>query len=178
MVARSLGRGEFSAKDGGQRPRPPPNVAQLRPETARFDMVRYSFGVPEISRLPEGFLLDERYRIGNLLSVGGMGAVYEASHTLLQKPVAIKVLRTDLPSSDLMIDRFRREAIAASAIGHENIVQVTDMGITHDGTAYLVMELLHGRNLGDAIRAEAPFAIERSCRIAVDILRGVGAAHE
>ncbi len=123
-------------------------------------------------------MLDDRYRIDSLISVGGMGAVYAGHHTLLQKPVAIKVLRSDLPGSELMVDRFHREAIAASAIGHENIVQVTDMGITREGMPYLVMELLQGHNLGDAIRTSAPLEVERSCRIICEILRGLGAAHQ
>jgi serine/threonine-protein kinase len=122
-------------------------------------------------------MLGDRYRIDELLSVGGMGAVYSGTHTLLQKRVAIKVLRSELPGADSMLDRFRREAIAASSIGHENIVQVTDMGVIPDGTAYLIMELLIGRSLGDAIESEGAFTLERSCRIAGEILGGLGAAH-
>ena len=121
-------------------------------------------------------MLDDRYRIDELLSVGGMGAVYAGHHVNLDKRVAIKVLRTDVPGVNLL-DRFRREAQAASAIGHENIVQVTDMGTAPDGTAYLVMELLEGASLGDLLRAEAPLSVGRACRIACEILRGVDAAH-
>jgi serine/threonine protein kinase len=132
-------------------------------------------GHPEIAA---GSILDQRYRIDELVSVGGMGAVYAGTHLLLHKRVAIKVLRSELPGAHLMVDRFQREAIAASAIGHENIVQVTDMGIVADGTAYIVMELLEGRDLGDAIKDEAPLAIGRACRICCEILRGLAAAHK
>ena len=130
------------------------------------------------SEISSGTMLDDRYRIDELLSVGGMGAVYAGTHVLLHKRVAIKVLRSELPHAHLMVDRFHREAIAASAIGHENIVEVTDMGLLPSGIAYLVMELLDGQSLRDVMRAEAPMAIERACRICCEILSGVGAAHQ
>ena len=130
------------------------------------------------SEISSGTMLDDRYRIDELLSVGGMGAVYRGTHVLLQKRVAIKVLRSELPHAHLMVDRFHREAIAASAIGHENIVEVTDMGLLPSGLAYLVMELLEGQSLREVMKAEAPMAIERACRICCEILRGVGAAHQ
>src|SRR5687768_8034350 len=123
-------------------------------------------------------MLDDRYRIDELLSVGGMGAVYAGTHVLLQKRVAIKVLRSELPHAHLMVDRFHREAIAASAIGHENIVEVTDMGLLPSGLAYLVMELLDGKSLRDVMKEEAPMAVDRACRIICEILGGVGAAHQ
>ena len=130
------------------------------------------------SEISSGTMLDDRYRIDELLSVGGMGAVYAGTHVLLHKRVAIKVLRSELPHAHLMVDRFHREAIAASAIGHENIVEVTDMGLLPSGIAYLVMELLEGHSLRDVMRTEAPMAIDRACRICCEILLGVGAAHQ
>ena len=130
------------------------------------------------SEISSGTMLDERYRIDELLSVGGMGAVYAGTHVLLQKRVAIKVLRSELPHAHLMMDRFHREAVAASAIGHDNIVEVTDMGLLPSGLAYLVMELLEGQSLREVMKAEAPMAIERACRICCEILSGVGAAHQ
>ncbi len=122
-------------------------------------------------------MLDSRYRIDSLIAVGGMGAVYAGTHLLLHKRIAIKVLRPDLQSKQAMVDRFQREAIAASAIGHENIVSVTDMGTTPDGIAYLVMELLTGQNLADLIEADAPLNAALSCDITLEILSGIAAAH-
>ena len=130
------------------------------------------------SEISSGTMLDDRYRIDELLSVGGMGAVYRGTHVLLQKRVAIKVLRSELPHAHLMVDRFHREAIAASAIGHENIVEVTDMGLLPSGLAYLVMELLEGRSLREVMKEENPMAVDRACRIVCEILGGVGAAHQ
>ena len=111
----------------------------------------YNSSVAELSQLAPGTMLGDRYRIDELISIGGMGAVYSASHMFLNKRLAIKVLRNDLPGAEMMADRFRREAIAASAIGHENIVRVTDMGMSPHNDPYLVMELLHGRDLADAV---------------------------
>ncbi len=122
-------------------------------------------------------MLDSRYRIDSLIAVGGMGAVYAGTHLLLHKRIAVKVLRSDLQSKQAMVERFQREAIAASAIGHENIVSVTDMGRTPDGIAYLVMELLTGQNLADLIEADAPLNAELACDIALEILSGIAAAH-
>jgi tRNA A-37 threonylcarbamoyl transferase component Bud32 len=138
----------------------------------------YTRSVAGQSEISSGTMLDDRYRIDELLSVGGMGAVYSATHVLLQKRVAVKVLRSELPHAHLMVDRFHREAIAASAIGHDNIVEVTDMGLLPSGTAYLVMELLEGQSLREVMRAEVPMAVDRACRICCEILRGLGAAHQ
>ena len=122
-------------------------------------------------------MLDSRYRIDSLIAMGGMGAVYAGTHLLLHKRIAVKVLRTDLQSRQSMVERFQREAIAASAIGHENIVSVTDMGTTPDGIAYLVMELLTGQNLADLIEADAPLNAALACDITLEILSGIAAAH-
>ncbi|HUS65870.1 MAG TPA: protein kinase [Kofleriaceae bacterium] len=131
----------------------------------------------DTAQMQPGEVLDGRYRVDDLIAVGGMGAVYKGTHLLLHKRIAIKVLRADLRSQDQMVERFQREAIAASAIGHENIVAVHDMGTTPDGTAYLVMELLEGQNLGDLIEAEAPLDMAAACDITLEILSGIAAAH-
>jgi eukaryotic-like serine/threonine-protein kinase len=129
------------------------------------------------AKFSPGDVLDSRYRIDSLIAMGGMGAVYAGTHLLLHKRIAVKVLRTDLQSRQSMVERFQREAIAASAIGHENIVSVTDMGTTSDGIAYLVMELLTGQNLADLIEADAPLSAALACDITMEILSGIAAAH-
>src|SRR5450631_3640073 len=104
----------------------------------------YSLGVEgtaEQQELPPGTMLDDKYRIDALLAVGGMGAVYVGTHTKLRKKVAIKVLNPAL-STPPMIERFHREAITASQIGHEGIAQVTDLGTSYQNEPFLVMELL------------------------------------
>jgi serine/threonine-protein kinase len=122
-------------------------------------------------------MLDEKYRIDRLISVGGMGAVYLGMHTLLKKAVAIKVLRTEFVGALEMVERFQREAVAASAIGHPNIVDIKDMGKTKGGVAFLVMEYLEGRSLQAAIDDDGPFSTSDACDVTCEILAGVAAAH-
>src|SRR5215510_6780292 len=78
-------------------------------------------------QLAAGTMLDDKYRIERLLAVGGMGAVYLGTHVKLRKRVAIKVINPALANKQT-IERFHREAITASQIGHEGIAQVTDLG--------------------------------------------------
>src|SRR5215813_8680440 len=92
-------------------------------------------------KLSEGTMLDDKYRIERLLATGGMGAVYVGTHIKLRKRVAIKVLSPQYASGP-GIERFRREAVTASQIGHEGIAQVTDLGMSSEGEPFLVMELL------------------------------------
>jgi len=123
-------------------------------------------------------MLDDKYRIDRLLAIGGMGAVYVGAHTKLKKKVAIKVLRTELANAADAVERFQREAIAASQIGHDNIVEVTDLGTTEGGVAFLVMEYLEGTNLSDAIKKNGPLPVGQACDIAVEILSAMASAHE
>jgi eukaryotic-like serine/threonine-protein kinase len=131
----------------------------------------------DTAQFPAGEMLDEKYRIDRLISIGGMGAVYLGMHTLLKKAVAIKVLRTELVDAVEMVERFQREAVAASAIGHPNIVDIKDMGKTKGGVAFLVMEYLEGRSLQAAIDDDGPFSISDACDVTCEILAGVAAAH-
>ena len=121
-------------------------------------------------------MLDDKYRIDDLLAVGGMGAVYVGTHIKLRKRVAIKVLNPGL-SNPQMIERFHREAITASAIGHEGIAQVTDIGTSSEGEPFLVMELLEGESLGRRMKASGALPIEVACELACSILSPLGAAH-
>jgi serine/threonine-protein kinase len=123
-------------------------------------------------------MLDEKYRLDQLIEVGGMGAVYLGTHTKLQKQVAIKVLRRELAAMPDMIERFQREAVSASRIGHENIVNVSDLGTAQDGSPFLVMEYLSGQTLRDRIRDHGALTIGLACAIAREILAAIAAAHQ
>ena len=106
-----------------------------------------------------------------------MGAVYVGSHTRLQKRVAIKVLRSELTGAVEIVERFLREAVAASRIGHENIIEVTDIGKAQNGAPFIVMELLEGENLAARIKRVGPLPVAQACHIAVEILSAMEAAH-
>jgi serine/threonine-protein kinase len=126
--------------------------------------------------LPPGTMLDGKYRIDSLLAVGGMGIVYAGTHVAIRKRVAIKVLEPSL-STPAMIARFQREAITASQIGHEGIAQVTDLGTSTSGEAFLVMELLEGESLGARLKTTGPLPIELACELGCAILSPLAAAH-
>lgn len=125
-----------------------------------------------------GQTLIGKYRIDERLNEGGMGAVYRGTHVLMDKTVAIKVLRPSLAADQKIVARFSREARAASRISHPHALSVTDFGESEDGVVFLVMEYLSGTTLKEAIRKNGPMPLGR----VVDIIRQVGgaldAAHE
>ncbi len=125
-----------------------------------------------------GEIIDGRYRVERLLGTGGMGAVYEAEHIEIGKKVALKVLHPQFSRQADLVQRFRREARAASKVGHPNIVDVTDSGTTEAGDAYFVMERLDGTDLADVLRNERRIAIDRTVGIGAQICRALHAAHQ
>jgi hypothetical protein len=127
--------------------------------------------------LVEGMVIAERYRIGDLLGEGGMGAVYYAEHLTVGRAVAVKVLAAQWCGVPKVTQRFRDEARAASAAGHPNIIEVFDAGELPDGRPYLVMEHLEGRELADVIARHGRLEVERACRIVRDVARALDAAH-
>jgi serine/threonine protein kinase len=124
-----------------------------------------------------GTTLGGRYHIRRLCGEGAMGRVYEGQHIDIGRRVAIKVLHARFHHSADLVERFRREARAASKIGHPNIVDVTDSGSTPDGAFYFVMEFLDGVNLEDLILRTGPLPVERALLVAAQISRALEAAH-
>jgi serine/threonine protein kinase len=122
-------------------------------------------------------LLDGRYKVLSLIGEGGMGRVYMAEHAEIGKRVALKVLHPVYSRTPEVVERFRREARAASKIGHPNIVDVTDSGTTPDGNVYFVMEYLEGVELAKVIDTGGALEIGRALAIASQICRAVAAAH-
>jgi serine/threonine protein kinase len=124
-----------------------------------------------------GVVVDGRYRVIELIGEGGMGKVYLAEHVEIGKRVALKVLHPSYSRMPDLVERFRREARAASKIGHPNIVDVTDSGTTAEGSVYFVMEYLEGVELGSIIEREGALDIARALKIAGQICRALAAAH-
>ncbi|HYO62366.1 MAG TPA: protein kinase [Pyrinomonadaceae bacterium] len=124
-----------------------------------------------------GKTLASKYRIEDRLDEGGMGTVYRATHVLMEKVVAIKVLHPSLAADDKIVARFTREAKAASRISHPHAISVTDFGEDEDGVVFLVMEYLRGRTLKDVIRRDGPMPIERACEIVRQVCGALDAAH-
>jgi eukaryotic-like serine/threonine-protein kinase len=124
-----------------------------------------------------GRTLDEKYRLDARLGTGGMGTVYRATHLLIDRPVAVKVLNPRYVEDEEAQTRFRREARAAGRLQHVNAVTVTDFGTTSDGLVYIVMELLEGQTLRDALAREAPLDVARAVSVMLQISAAVEAAH-
>jgi serine/threonine-protein kinase len=145
-----------------------PQDGTLLPETTAQTQAMYD---PLI-----GETVDGRYKIEAQLGEGGMGVVYAARHVIIDKRVAIKVLKREAQQEETASQRFIQEARSASKIGHANIVDINDFGVLPDGSAYFVMEFLEGQTLGQAIR-EGPLAASRVVAIAAQMARGLNAAH-
>src|SRR5829696_4810801 len=124
-----------------------------------------------------GSTLAGKYRIDARLNEGGMGTVYRGTHVLMDKTVAIKVLRPALAADEKIVARFSREARAASRISHPHALSVTDFGEDETGHVFLVMEYLSGRTLRHVIREEGPLSLARVVEITRQIGDALNAAH-
>ena len=126
----------------------------------------------------ESSVLDGRYDIIRKIGEGGMGAVFEARHSVIGKRVAIKILLDKYVTKPDVVARLLQEARNASAIGHENIIDITDFGATSDGRTFVVMEFLDGESLHDLLVREGCLPPSRAIAIARQTASALGAAHE
>jgi len=124
-----------------------------------------------------GTIVAERYEVVCRIGEGGMGEVHEARHVDIGKRVAIKFLSRDFTDDEQTMKRFHQEAKIAGNLGHENICEVLDYGKTADGQPFIVMELLEGENLADAIRAEGSLPTPRALAILYQVLGAIEEAH-
>jgi len=124
----------------------------------------------------EEVVLNNRYRLLELVGSGGMAVVYRGLDTLLQRDVAVKVLREGYASDPAFLARFRREAQAAANLQHPNVVTVYDVG--QDGVRhYIVMEYVQGHDLKTLIRQRGRMSVEEALDIAIQVSLGAGHAH-
>ncbi len=117
------------------------------------------------------------YRIMAKLGEGGMGAVYLAEHPVIGRKAALKVIHPQHARNAEVVARFVNEATAISRIGHEHIVEVTDLGRTAAGDLYFIMEYLVGRTLSELVAREAPLPPARALAIAAQIADALAASH-
>ena len=122
-------------------------------------------------------LLGGRYRVLRLVAEGGMGAIYEAENLAAGSRVAVKLLHAHYARDPEIVGRFRREAFAASAIGDQHIIEVLDLGQTDDGSVFMVLELLEGRDLAAEIRAKGPLPVGQIVHIASQVCEALAAVH-
>lgn len=133
----------------------------------------------EAANVPEGLVIEGRYRVVRRIAEGGMATVYQAVDERLDRTVAIKIMHIQLaqgPMREQYIERFHREATSAAAIANPHVVQVYDTG-EFNGMNYLVMEYVHGVNLRHEMNEQRTFTVRETLRILSETLDGLSAAH-
>ncbi len=118
-----------------------------------------------------------KYELHTLIGEGAMGIVWKAYDTVLRRYVALKLLSSNFRKTRDMQERFLREARAAGAIQHPNIVTVYDLGEA-EGQLFIAMEFVEGRDLSDVIALRDPLALERKLDIVIEMLEGLHYAHQ
>jgi CheY-like chemotaxis protein len=142
-------------------------------------------GAPQLSpgavaEVKTAAILAGKYRIESKLGSGAFGVVYRATHMALDHPVAVKILQHNVLISDDRSDalaRFRREGISTCRVNHPNAVTVIDFGVTDNGVAYLVMELLEGKTLAESLKESGTFSPSRCLEILAPICSVLEEAH-
>lgn len=124
-----------------------------------------------------GQKINDRYQIIRLIGEGGMANVYLAHDTILDRDVAVKVLRGDLADDEKFIRRFQREAISASSLNHPNIVEIYDVG-EDDGNYYIVMEYVDGKTLKSLIKRRGSLTLPEVVDIMLQLTSAIACAHE
>lgn len=122
-------------------------------------------------------VVDGKYQIVRLVGRGGMGAVYEAIHTTMQRRVALKILNADLVSNPAALERFRREALLSGRLKHPNAITIYDYGMSAIGEAYIVMEFLEGHSLGQELQQAKTLSPLRVVSVLAPVCDAVHAAH-
>jgi len=125
----------------------------------------------------KGQKINDRYQIIKTIGEGGMANVYLAYDTILDRNVAVKVLRGDLANDEKFVRRFQREALAASSLSHPNIVEVYDVG-EDNGQYYIVMEYIEGRHLKQLIKKRGTITMTEVIDIMLQISDGIALAHD
>ena len=134
--------------------------------------------IAEHSWVPEGHApFAGKYTVERILGEGGMGIVFEARHIRIGQRVAIKVLGSTLRDFPELVERFEREARACGSLSSAHAVRVFDIDATEDGTPFIVMELLAGRDLGQIIERDGPQSVSRSVRWVIEACDAISEAH-
>src|SRR5207247_1048758 len=119
--------------------------------------------------------IDDKYLLLREIGSGSAATVYEAEHLIVGKHVALKVLHTPSSTDEVMRERFVGEARAAAQIGHANVVDIYDLGVSNRGVPYLVMELLHGETLEQILKRRGTVPPAEASEIMTQVLAGLGA---
>jgi serine/threonine protein kinase len=159
----------YSGLEPAQQARPhPPHLGQV-------DMPPETISRPKRAEI--GDVVAGKYRLLEKIGEGGMGVVYLAEHTLIEKRLALKVLRPEYSDRPELVSRFQQEAISASRIKHPNVLDVFDFGQLEDGSFFLAMEHLSGRDLAAELTQCRTIVPGRAVRLALQMCRALAAAH-
>lgn len=121
-------------------------------------------------------MISDRYKIVELMAMGGMGAIYKGEHVLMRKRVAIKVLHPDIEDFPELVARFEREAIAGAHVNHPNVAAASDFGKFDGDSYFLVLEYIEGATLSD-LMADGPMDALRAVKLVRQLAAALGAAH-
>jgi serine/threonine-protein kinase len=127
--------------------------------------------------ITKGYKINDRYQIVRTIGEGGMANVYLAHDTILDRDVAVKVLRGDLADDEKFVRRFQREAISASSLSHPNIVEMYDVG-EDNGNYYIVMEYVDGKTLKSLIKRRGALTVSEVIDIMTQLINGIATAHD
>lgn len=124
-----------------------------------------------------GTMLGNRYELIEKIGEGGMAVVYKAKCTILNRFVAIKILKPEYSNNSEFMEKFRREALATATFSHSNIVNIYDVG-SEGNINYIVMELVNGKTLKEYIRENAPLSMDSTLKISIQIAKALECAHK
>src|SRR5262245_11938339 len=180
LVVRSIEAGDatgLGATDTAVAVSAPPRPADGK--TALSDTAATPPPRPAVAVAAElvGVTLSGRYLVTRKVGQGGMGAVYEATHTLIGKRVAVKVLLEKYARREAIVQRLEQEARLASSCQNEHIIDITDFGTTEDGRTFVVMEYLEGESLSECLARETRLPEQRILRIISQAASALAAAH-
>jgi serine/threonine protein kinase len=125
-----------------------------------------------------GTVLDEKYRLDEKIGSGGFGVVFRGTHLQMKRLIAVKIFKP-MPGNDSAegLQRFQLEAVSASRVNHPNAVVVLDSGVSAEGIAYLVMELLSGRSLKEELGEKGSLSLARTAAILIPVCDVISKAH-
>jgi len=125
-----------------------------------------------------GTVIGDRYTLDRVLGRGGMGVVYEGTHTWTRRSLAVKVLQPQVAQSEIAVKRFFQEARAAAGLRHPNVVDVLDLGLDDRGDAYIVLEKLEGESLAQRLERHGHLGATETLDVLLPILDALALAHQ
>lgn len=136
------------------------------------------FRSPSSAQLPPGSILAEKYLIQSVVGKGGMAVVFKARHLLMERTVAIKMLLPEIAKDETTVKRFQREAMAACALRHPNIITIYDFGVSDENQPYIVMDFLQGQSLEAVLEQEQKLSPSRTIPILIQVCDALSVAHQ